>query len=145
MTYVFRLIAGRTGTAICSWLIANGQFEQARVSTTLKIECWKFPLWLTVSSTWGIKQQCDTDLVILIFFQQSLEFFGFRRTDYNIGKTYQGVQTPSQVQLISGSNFLNPIFWTDKLHNIPWKYAKLDIKASLFIKCEGWFFDNYQW
>ncbi|KXJ22445.1 phosphatidylinositol 3,4,5-trisphosphate 3-phosphatase TPTE2 [Exaiptasia diaphana] len=52
---------GRTGTAVCSWLIANGQFEQAR---------------------------------------QSLEFFGFRRTDYNVGKTYQGVQTPSQSRYV---------------------------------------------
>ncbi|KAK3706234.1 hypothetical protein QZH41_010931, partial [Actinostola sp. cb2023] len=52
---------GRTGTAICSWLIANGQFEQAR---------------------------------------QSLEFFGFRRTDYNMGRTYQGVQTPSQSRYV---------------------------------------------
>merc|ERR550519_991568 len=52
---------GRTGTAICSWLIANGQCEQAR---------------------------------------QSLEFFGFRRTDYNVGRTYQGVQTPSQSRYV---------------------------------------------
>ncbi|XP_031564991.1 phosphatidylinositol 3,4,5-trisphosphate 3-phosphatase TPTE2-like [Actinia tenebrosa] len=52
---------GRTGTAICSWLLASGQFEEAR---------------------------------------QSLGFFGFRRTDYNVGKTYQGVQTPSQSRYV---------------------------------------------
>lgn len=29
--WIIILILGRTGTAICSWLIANGQFEQAQV------------------------------------------------------------------------------------------------------------------
>ena len=29
--WIIILVLGRTGTAICSWLIANGQFEQAQV------------------------------------------------------------------------------------------------------------------
>ncbi|XP_032219913.1 phosphatidylinositol 3,4,5-trisphosphate 3-phosphatase TPTE2 [Nematostella vectensis] len=59
---------GRTGTAICAWLIASGQFEQA---------------------------------------QHSLEYFGVRRTDYSVGKTYQGVQTPSQGRYVG---YLEQIF-----------------------------------
>ena len=30
-------------------------------------------------------------------FQESLEYFGFRRTDLTVGRTFQGVETPSQV------------------------------------------------
>ncbi|XP_028397905.1 phosphatidylinositol 3,4,5-trisphosphate 3-phosphatase TPTE2-like isoform X2 [Dendronephthya gigantea] len=52
---------GRTGTAICTWLLACGKF---RVS------------------------------------QESLEYFGKRRTDLTVGKTFQGVETPSQSRFV---------------------------------------------
>lgn len=29
--------------------------------------------------------------------QESLDYFGDRRTDLSVGKTFQGVETPSQV------------------------------------------------
>ena len=45
------------------------------------------------------------DAIDLFTFQQSLEFFGFRRTDYNVGKTFQGVQTPSQVMVVEHGEF----------------------------------------
>lgn len=69
-----------------------------------------------------IVSEC-TEIICLFISQQSLGFFGFRRTDYNVGKTYQGVQTPSQVRItnntllvigcvyLSASNFYYPAGW----------------------------------
>ena len=34
------------------------------------------------------------------FFQESLDYFGDRRTDLTVGKTFQGVETPSQVLVL---------------------------------------------
>lgn len=59
---------GRTGTAVCAWLIASGQFEEAK---------------------------------------HSLEYFGHRRTDYSVGNTFQGVETPSQSRFVG---YLEQVF-----------------------------------
>ncbi|CAB4017144.1 phosphatidylinositol 3,4,5-trisphosphate 3-phosphatase TPTE2-like [Paramuricea clavata] len=52
---------GRTGTAICTWLLACEKFRVAK---------------------------------------ESLEYFGKRRTDLTVGKTFQGVETPSQSRFV---------------------------------------------
>ena len=36
-------------------------------------------------------------LTVQLCSQESLEYFGRRRTDLTVGKTFQGVETPSQV------------------------------------------------
>lgn len=38
-------------------------------------------------------------LIVQLCPQESLEYFGKRRTDLTVGKTFQGVETPSQVSL----------------------------------------------
>ena len=37
----------------------------------------------------------------MTYFQESLEYFGDRRTDLTVGKKFQGVETPSQVTVNS--------------------------------------------
>lgn len=50
--------------------------------------------------TWEFtKKSCSFFTVKLFKFylQESLHYFGERRTDRKVGKTFQGVETPSQV------------------------------------------------
>ncbi len=82
---------GRTGTMICVWLIESGTFEQATVSRAwCSLEGYRFHLCLLP----------QTGAMNKLFSQDSLEYFGTRRTDLSVGKKYQGIETPSQVLII---------------------------------------------
>lgn len=44
--------------------------------------------------------------------QHSLDYFGVRRTDYTVGKAFQGVQTPSQVSdALASAELLSVDLW----------------------------------
>lgn len=73
---------------VCTWLIDSDQFESAQVRL----------FTFSSKNDWIIKYCEKRHLQFLFFYQDSLEYFGERRTDKSQSSKFQGVETPSQVR-----------------------------------------------
>lgn len=77
---------------VCTWLIDSDQFESAQVRSLCFLQARVIKL----------VRYFLTRLLLYLFlftYQDSLEYFGERRTDKSQSSKFQGVETPSQVRL----------------------------------------------
>lgn len=109
---------GRTGTMVCTWLIDSDQFENAEVS-----------FWIVQSrvNEWGEYFKYRATSYCVFVHQESLEYFGERRTDKSRSSKFQGVETPSQVRK-ARNVYLVHLF---KLNLV----QRVLLKSGLFVSC----------